>query len=83
MPTHLLPRTTHAKQITATIIRTNAPPPEAAAINVNERFPGFPDKKKKKKKNSKHAHSPSIQNKLNKQQFQLVYRSIHSAFFTT
>ena len=55
VPTNLLPRTTHAKQITATMISRKAPPPEAAAINVNRRFPRFPmfprfpDKNKKKK----------------------------------
>ena len=47
VPTNLLQRTTHAKQITATIISTKAPLPEAAAINFNGRFPMFPDKKEK------------------------------------
>lgn len=36
---HLLPRTTQAKQTTATITSTKAPPPDAAAINFNGRLP--------------------------------------------
>ena len=62
------------------MISRKAPPPEAAAININRDgsfpgFPRFPEKKKKTKNkknniNGKRLHGLSIQNKPNKQQFQ-------------
>ena len=83
VPTHLLPRTKHTKQI-ATMITRKVPPPEAAAINVNGSFPVFPDKwKKKRKKNSKNAKGPGYKKKTERTTISVLYSSIYSAFFKT
>ena len=57
MPTYLLPRTTHAKQTTATIIRTKAPPPEAATIYVKGRLP---DENRNDNKNNYYMANPVL-----------------------